>query len=368
VGSWALLLALGLVILGGWLAWACLARVSVYAESVAARVEVAQGASPVAATVSGRVIESHLDIGAEIARGEILVVLEDDEARFRLVESAAALAGLAPQLAARQRELGSEERAAELDSEQGSLAVSEARARADEAEVAARHAEDDLARARKLSAGFSVSESEVAALQSDARRLRLAANAGRIAASRVAHDVRRARADRQVRIAQTSTAILALQSQVLAVTATIQRLEYERARHTVRAAVAGRVVEAAELPDGLLVHEGDRLGAIVPAGALRLVADFAPAEALGRVRSGQRARLRLDGFPWMQYGSIAATVERVSSEPRAGLVRVELSVGLGGFHLEHGWTGRVDVEVERLSPAAVLLRAAGLRVAGVEAR
>ena len=38
------------------------------------------------------------------------------------------------------------------------------------------------------------------------------------------------------------------------------------------------------------------------------------------------ARLRLDSFPWTQYGSLATTVSRVASEVRDGRVRVELTV------------------------------------------
>jgi membrane fusion protein (multidrug efflux system) len=84
------------------------------------------------------------------------------------------------------------------------------------------------------------------------------------------------------------------------------------------------------------------------------------------VRPGQPARLRLDGFPWAEYGTVAATVERVASEVRAGRVRVELAVD--GKHpftvpLEHGLPGRLEIEVERTTPATLILRAAGQALA-----
>ena len=82
----------------------------------------------------------------------------------------------------------------------------------------------------------------------------------------------------------------------------------------------------ATLQIGTFVKAGDKLGAVVPAGGLTAVAEFLPSVALGRVHAGQPARLRLDSFPWTQYGSLATTVSNVASEVRDGRVRVELTV------------------------------------------
>jgi multidrug resistance efflux pump len=111
-----------------------------------------------------------------------------------------------------------------------------------------------------------------------------------------------------------------------------------------------------------VVQEGDRLAAIVPRGDLQVVADFPPPSALGRIQPGQPARLRLEGFPWTQYGSLAATVSRVASEVRNGRVRVELSVDVdqaSPIPLQHGLPGSVEVQVERVAPATLVLRTAG---------
>jgi hypothetical protein len=102
--------------------------------------------------------------------------------------------------------------------------------------------------------------------------------------------------------------------------------------------------------------------AVVPLGDLHVVADFFPPSALGRIRPGQPTRLRCAGFPWAQYGSLAVTVRRVASEVRDGHVRVELSVdpeGASPIPLQHGLPGAVEVQVERVAPAALVLRAAG---------
>ena len=88
----------------------------------------------------------------------------------------------------------------------------------------------------------------------------------------------------------------------------------------------------------------------------------APSPSSRRRRSagcaGQRARLRLDGFPWTQYGHVDATVTRVASETREQRVRVELTVRrrrpTPRSRSQHGMPGVVEIEVERVAPLALL--------------
>jgi hypothetical protein len=81
---------------------------------------------------------------------------------------------------------------------------------------------------------------------------------------------------------------------------------------------------------------------------------------IGLVRTGQKGWLRLDGFPWTEYGSVLATVTNVGDEVRDGRVRVELSPQTNPHvKLQHGLPGTLEVEVDRITPAAFLLRKAG---------
>ena len=91
------------------------------------------------------------------------------------------------------------------------------------------------------------------------------------------------------------------------------------------------------------------------------VADFSP-EALVWIHPGQPAQLRLDDFPWAQYGMVPATVVRVEQEIHDGLVQVEfvLQVAPGSsIPLQRDLTGTIEVEVDRIAPMTLLLRAAG---------
>jgi membrane fusion protein (multidrug efflux system) len=143
--------------------------------------------------------------------------------------------------------------------------------------------------------------------------------------------------------------------------ATVKRLEHDLELRTVRAPVSGRVEEVVPFRVGAVVRPAEKLATIVPPGDSRTVA-FLPVVAVGRVQPGQPARLRLDGFPWTQYGSLRATVTGVGNEPNEEMIRVELTVephSTSRIPLQHGQTGSVEIAVEHASPALLVLRAAG---------
>jgi Cation efflux system protein CusB domain 1 len=100
---------------------------------------------------------------------------------------------------------------------------------------------------------------------------------------------------------------------------------------------------------------------------LKIMTDFLPPAALGRIQPGQPARLRLEGFPWTQYGAVSAMVASMASEVRDGWVRVELAVrpdAASSVPLQHGLPGTVEVEVAHVSPAMLVLCTAGLLFTG----
>jgi membrane fusion protein (multidrug efflux system) len=72
--------------------------------------------------------------------------------------------------------------------------------------------------------------------------------------------------------------------------------------------------------------------------------------------------MRVTGFPWTEFGSLIATVTAVSSEVMDGRIRVELSLDVGQrstIPVRHGLIGEVEVELESMSPAALVMRGAG---------
>jgi len=363
--SWRLLLAAAL--LTAWAAWFFLGGVMRYEVSETARLEADRAAHPVQAPVAGRILATHLTLGREVQEGEVLVELEPDIQQHQVEEERSRLGAFAPQLEALRQEAAAETRARKQSGQASRAAVEEARAQLREAESRARLAEQEAERSVRLYAGGLLAEAELLRAKAEAERRRAAADGVRLALDRLPKEEQVRESERQGRIEALHREITRLGGERAASTAALQRVEHERERRRIRAPVAGSIGEVAERRVGEFVDEGDELAAIVPSGSLRIVAYFNPAASLGRIRPGQRARLRLEGFPWAQYGSIPATVSRVASELQNARVRVELTVQpspKSPIPLQHGLPGEVEVEVERVSPVTLVLRVAGRLVAG----
>jgi membrane fusion protein (multidrug efflux system) len=351
-----------MVVLGAWIAWLFLARVAVYAVTADARLEVDSAVHPVASPVLGRVVATDLRIGREVKVGEVLVELDSKAEQLQLGEEQARVAALSAQLVT-VRNRGAVEKQAQRETQQGApVVLDEARARHEEAEAAAQAATEELRRLERLWARRLVPEMDLVRIRAEAQKRRAAAQASRLGILRLDQDQRVRVTDRQAQIEGIEGEIAALAGAITTEKATIERIEHAIERRRIRAAATGRLGEVADLRIGSVVREGDKLGAIVPAGTLRIIAEFPPSKALGRIEPGQPARLRLVGFPWTEYGSVAATVTKAAGEPRGGRVRVELAVHrdpVSPIPLQHGLPGALEVEVDRISPAALVLRVGG---------
>src|SRR5262245_35994590 len=346
------------VILGGWSLWFVAARVAIYETSEAARLEVDGAVHPIEAAVSERVIRTGLAIGREVQAGEVLVEMESDDQRLQLIEEAA----LAAQLAALRGQTTAERRVQSETQAAAPVAIDEAKARYDEAVAVARAASEEYRRLAGLRAEGLVSELSLIKAKAEADRLQAAADAMKLAVNRQDKDQRAKQSGQQAVVENLNRDAATLEGEIKTRAAIIERLKHEIELRVVRAPASGTLGETATLQPGQFVREGDKLGAVVPDGKLRAVAEFAPSAAMGRIQAGQRARLRLDGFAWTEYGQVSATVSRVASEPRSGRVRVELAVNPESAPLipsQHGLPGKVEIEIERVSPAELAMRSVG---------
>ena len=320
------------------------------------------------------------------------LALDEARARYREAEAAAKFAegeverltrlyegGALPELDLRRAKAEAEKKRAAADAlrltisrlerEQQAmpLALEEARAQYREAEAVVKFAEEEVERLIRLYAEAHPDELILRKAKVELQQRRAAADALRLTVSRLESEQLAKEKSQQARLARLKREAILLEGDIATTKATIQRLEYEIEKRRIRAPVAGQLGEVANLRLGTFVREGDKLGTIVPPGELKAIAHFLPAAALGRIQPGQSARVRLEGFPWTQYGSISAKVARVADEPRQGQVRVELAVNphpASLIPLQHGLPGTVEVEVDRVSPATLMLRAAGRLLAG----
>jgi membrane fusion protein (multidrug efflux system) len=353
-------LIVGATALVVWVLWMTFARIKIYAVTEHARVEAI--AFRVEAEVAGRVVQTQLKLGAQVEAGTVLVDLDSEPLILALAEKQALQRSLEAQVEALERQLNAA--AALLAGRQrlASRRSREAKSQARGAQISARHAETEAARSALLYGERIETEADLSRTRADGLTRRVAAEVAARSVERIDAEGDMAETEIQLDVALLERQRAELQGQIAVTIAGVGTIVHQIEQRRVRAPANGRLGEVAMLQIGAVMAAGDEVATVVPPGDLRIAAQFAPATAIGRIRAGQPARLRLDGFPWTQYQSISATVVRVADEAREGYVRVELSVeldALPGMRLQHGLPGSVEVEVETLSPAEVVLRAAG---------
>src|SRR5262249_20761368 len=130
------LLAIFLVLIGLWTTWLFKARVSVYASTGVARLEVSQENHPVDAPVLGRVTAAHLVAGQRVGAGDLLLELDANPERLERSQAIAKLAPSGEQLRSLQDELTAQQRAIDVERHSAEAAHAEAVAKAQEATAA----------------------------------------------------------------------------------------------------------------------------------------------------------------------------------------------------------------------------------------
>jgi membrane fusion protein (multidrug efflux system) len=344
-----------------WAAWFVFGQVTVYEVTDKARLEVKSAAHPVASPVLGQVVQTRLAIGRQVTAGEVLVVFDAEAQRRAIQEKRTRLATLAERLVALRRQLETEQEAIGVEDRARAVALDEQHAQIEQAEAAERFARREVESLAPLYRRSMVSALEFRKARTEATKSQAAARAQRLGVSRLEQDRLVQAIDRKARLAKLQREAVDLEKEAVIEEAAMGRLEHDLALRTIRAPVSGRVGEVVAFPVGSVVRAAERLATIVPPGQPHAVAWF-PVTGVGRLCRGQPARLRLSGFPWTQYGTLPATVTDVGNEASEGRIRVEFSLdaaALSSVPLEHGLPGAAEVEVERVAPAILVLRAAG---------
>ncbi len=353
---------LGAVLLSVWLTWFFFAKITVYELSAKARLEINRSPNPIATTVSGTIIALSLSLGQNVRAGDVLVELDASAEKLRLKEELARLDALPSQIANLKNEIIAQEQSKYIDHQGGLAAMQSARSRFKEASTAADFANENYRLLSGLKDKGSVPAIEILKAQIESSKLDSVKNA-------LLADIHRIEMDAQTKVTQKQSQIENLKREVVKLTgelatteATVSRLQLEVDKHLIKAPVNGTIGDMPPIQVGSVISAGEKLGSVVAKGELRIVADFNPASVLGRVHKGQFSQMRLDGFPWTQYGGIKAKVSKVASEIRDNLVRVELVPEFttsSPITFQHGLPGTVEVSIEQISPAILVLRAVG---------
>lgn len=353
---------LAAVLLLFWLLWFFAGQVTLYERSRSARVEVRQAPHGVHTPVAGQLLRVTAAVGQQVQAGDVLAELDASMEQARMQEEQARLLAVQPKLVALSKEVAAQDAAINANKNAADAALASLQARMREAKAGADFAREQERRLRAEAEAGGVAKADA---------LKAAAEASKLAAGMEAldADTKRAGLDATAKNWQLLASVeglrrsaAGLEGEKQASVATLERAQREAARKVLRAPVAGTVAELPAWSPGVYVTEGQKLATVVPAGELVVVAQFNAASALGRLQIGQPAQLRLDGFPWTQFGMAHATVRKVASETRDGTLRVEFSAAqtlAAGMALRHGMPGSVEVSVGQVSPAGLVWRLFG---------
>lgn len=361
-----LAIGIAVLLLLAWALWFAFGKVTVYEVSRAARVEVSSSSREVSSIRDGRLVATGLYIGRRVRAGEVLAQLDSEPQKLMLAEAEARLAAFPAHVEGLRKQLVAMDLAGSGAKQARAAAIASAQARTRAAKASAEF-DIELARRQRLDAqNGGAAAIDAARAEAEARRAAAARDATRHDEGRIVGEAVARNASIAGDAAQLSAALEGAKGELAAQQAQVAQLRYEVEARMIRAPADGVIGSIMSVRLGEAIRTGASLATIVPEGDLHIVAAFDPAKGLGRLSVGQPARLRLDGFAWTQYGDFQARVVRVAGESSGDALRVELTTARWanrGLPLRHGMTGQVEVAIEEVSPAILVLRAIGQMLA-----
>lgn len=351
---------MALVGIVAFVTWLGVGSTKVYAVSPNGSLLAAGAPTPIQAGVAGVVTKNALVLGARVTAGDVVVVLDTHAEELKLAQAKATVAALEQSRGIVAELVDAESALVEATTAAAGRKLGSARTRQVAASniIALRERELTLLDRAHESGVSSGIDALHAAQALDHDRAQLAIQVADTAA--IGADLEQIDREGRVRLLTTQRELVEIDGRKVSADAEVASLEWEIARRTLRAPIDGTVADVVATPPGAAVTADQSFGTIVPDAPLKWVAYYAPGEAVGRLKPGQHAKIKLDAFPWTAYGALDGTVTSVGSEAREQRVRVELDVMPSrNITLSHGMTGTADVEVETLPPYRLALRLLG---------
>ena len=354
--------AVALALLAGWIVWALVGRVSIVAVSKRGRFESRRAVRQIAIPVSGRITAINISLGQRVKRGDVLVELDSADATIRRAKALADIDLLQRRIEAFNGQIAATRA---LAAAQMNVAAAKLR-QAGESRVEAAHlAEIESAKADRLGrlgqqGLVPPSDASEARSRADAER---AKGRGLAAAEeQVAKERAEAISTAEAKVRSLESDRIELQGLLAADQAAVQQASVDIERLSVRAPADGRIGSSAELRPGAWVGEGTVVASIVPIEPMEVAAWFA-LDDMPLLRTGQPAWIWLDAQGRGGRRRFAATVTGIERDPSGTDFRVTLRLAAlppSGSGIDQGFPATVTVDVQRLSPFDVLLRAAGM--------
>lgn len=349
-----------------WMGWMFLGTLTLYKTSSSAWLEAHSGRISVDASVNAQIYRTHITLGQTVEQDDILIELNSRDLQLEQAELRAKTHQINAQMPVLYSSLEAE-RIAQREAQSASEKIHKSthirrRIAAEQVDFAKNkytilgqlHADGHAAELEYLTTGTELKQAE-AELQ-----------AYSLAISQIEAERIREQSSREARIARLQQEYTQFEEEKTVIQAASERLQHAIDQRQIKAPASGRISDVADLRTGAMIHQGQRFATIITDNPLHVVAEFPIGNALGRLQPHQAANLRLQVFPWIQYGMLQASVRAVDNESQTGKIRVELDIE----HIpdtiipQHGLTGQVEISVEEITPAALLFRMVGRHLTG----
>lgn len=99
--------------------------------------------------------------------------------------------------------------------------------------------------------------------------------------------------------------------------------------YTIKAPIAGRVDYSGRIKANQLVSSGDQLFAIIPPTENYETVANLPAQGFGKVEVGQAVKLKVDNYPYKEYGFLNGKVIELASLPNGETYQVKIALDNG---------------------------------------
>jgi multidrug resistance efflux pump len=350
------------VLLIGWAVLACTLELPLTVASVDGRVVAAAEPIELTSRSNEPIVDVEVRLGDRVDAGDELLRFDSVPLELDLDQLRQRARKFAEERESLHREMSALDSAALHQTDEQDRAMDKLRAHIGETEARIRHAEEAERIYTELGSKKQIDLLTLSQAHSNVEQGRKSVEADRAellekaaAKERALNETASNRARLEGEDAQLGGAIAELDPQ-------IRQLERRIDESRVRAPFAGRIGAIAQLTVGQSAAPGAWLMTVVPERGYEFQAHFVAADAAGRVRVDQRARIEFFALPWTQYGLLDARVIRVGSEERDGRVEVDLELDRRSALYEavsHGLKGRATVLVDESTLARKLINLLG---------
>jgi len=319
----------------------------------------------VAPTVGGKVVAVNFDVGGYVNRGDVLVRLDDRDARIRLEQAQAAAAQ--QEAAVRQAEAGVQQAQQNVRQTQARLGLTEgsnfdietfSQVRATRAQLDL--AEKELRRFERLLETGDVSRSQYDQRRAQRDQLQAQLDESRSTAAVAVQAIRTAQAavsTAQQQVSAARAGVVNAQTQVAAAQKAINDA-------VIYSPISGTIQERNADP-GEFVGTTGKIATIVRTNPLRMRIDV-PEQSIGQARVGQSISLTTSAYPERQFaGTIVRIVPGLNTTSRTMTAEAEVN-NVDGL-LKPGQFASVKILLPE-SRRAVMVPASAVRQEGTTAR